>query len=205
MSFGVLTLVVVAGLAGPLLAALPRLGLPLVVGEVIAGVGLGPSGAGWLDPQQPTIAFLAEVGFAMLMFVVGTRLPLRDAAMRTTLRPAVLGAVLVLVAAVPAGLVLSRIGPDRPLLLADLVATSSAAVALPALPGFTTTADAAGPLPGVPFAIGWITVLDVLTVLAVPFVLSRGSVVAELAGTAAVVVAAVATGVVLVRARASGA
>lgn len=41
MSFGLLTLVVLAGLAGPLLAALPRVGLPLVVGEVIAGVALG--------------------------------------------------------------------------------------------------------------------------------------------------------------------
>lgn len=203
MSFGVLTLLVVAGLAGPLLAALPRLRLPLVVGEVIAGVALGPSGAGWLDPRQPTIAFLAEVGFAMLMFVVGTRLPLRDPAMRSTLRPAASGAVLVLAAAVPVGFLLTPLGPDRPLMLADLVATSSAAVALPALPGITSTAEGPDPPSGVPFAIAWITVLDVATVIAVPFVLSTGGLLAEVLGTAAVVAAAVVAAFLLRHARAS--
>jgi Kef-type K+ transport system membrane component KefB len=200
LGFGVLALVVLAGLAGPLLASLPRVGLPLVVGEVVAGVALGPSGAGWLDPQEPTVAFLAEIGFAMLMFVVGTRLPLRDRAMRGDLRTAVVGAALVLAVAVPAGLLLTTLGPDRPLLLADLVATSSAAVALPALPGL---GSAPGP-PGVGFTIGWITTLDVVTVLAVPFVLSTGSTLAEVLGTLAVIAAAVATHVVLQRARRSG-
>jgi Kef-type K+ transport system membrane component KefB len=200
LGFGVLALVVLAGLAGPLLASLPRVGLPLVVGEVVAGVALGPSGAGWLDPQEPTVAFLAEIGFAMLMFVVGTRLPLRDRAMRGDLRTAVVGAALGLAVAVPAGLLLSTLGPDRPLLLADLVATSSAAVALPALPGL---GSAPGP-PGVGFTIGWITTLDVVTVLAVPFVLSTGSTLAEVLGTLAVIAAAVATHLVLQRARRSG-
>jgi Kef-type K+ transport system membrane component KefB len=200
LGFGVLTMLVLAGLAGPLLASLPRVGLPLVVGEVVAGVALGPSGAGWLDPQEPTVAFLAEIGFAMLMFVVGTRLPLRDRAMRGDLRTAVVGAALVLAVAVPAGLLLTTLGPDRPLLLADLVATSSAAVALPALPGL---GSAPGP-PGVGFTIGWITTLDVVTVLAVPFVLSTGSTLAEVLGTLAVIAAAVATHVVLQRARRSG-
>jgi Kef-type K+ transport system membrane component KefB len=202
MSFGVLTLVVVAGLAGPLLSALPRVGLPLVVGEVLAGIGLGPSGAGWLDPQEPTVAFLAEVGFAMLMFVVGTRLPLRDPALRNGLPRAALGAVLVLAAAIPAGLLLARLGPDRPFLLADLVATSSAAVALPLLPGLATSADpTTAPVPSVGFAVGWITLVDVLTVLAVPFVLSTGGLPTAVLGTVVVVAAALTAGVVLQRAR----
>ena len=68
--------------AGPLLAALPRLGLPLVVGEIAAGVLLGRTGLGWIDAGEPTTAFLSEVGFAMLMFVVGTRLPLRAPGLR---------------------------------------------------------------------------------------------------------------------------
>ena len=204
MSFGLLTLVVLAGLAGPLLAALPRVRLPLVVGEVLAGVALGPSGTGWLDPREPTVAFLAEIGFAMLMFVVGTRLPLRDRAMLGDLRTSVLAAGLVLVAAVPAGLLLTTLGPDRPLLLADLVATSSAAVALPALPGLVTAPGQPGPRRGVGFAVGWITVLDAVTVLAVPFVLSTGSTLAEVLGTLSVIAAAVAVHLVVQRARSSG-
>lgn len=71
MTFGLLALITTAGLAGPLLAALPRLGLPLVVGEIAAGVLLGRTGLGWIDAGEPTTAFLSEVGFAMLMFIVG--------------------------------------------------------------------------------------------------------------------------------------
>lgn len=59
MSFGLLALLVAAGLAGPVLAGLPRLGLPLVVGEVAAGVLLGRTGLGIVDPGEPTTAFLA--------------------------------------------------------------------------------------------------------------------------------------------------
>ena len=135
MTFGLLALITTAGLAGPLLAALPRLGLPLVVGEIAAGVLLGRTGLGWIDAGEPTTAFLSEVGFAMLMFVVGTRLPLRDPGLRDSVRPAALAALLTLAFAVPAGFALALVGPDRPLVLAVVVATSSAAVALPILQG----------------------------------------------------------------------
>lgn len=65
MSFGLLALLA-AGRAGPVLAGLPRLGLPLVVGEIAAGVLLDRTGLGIVEPDEPTTAFLAEVGFAML-------------------------------------------------------------------------------------------------------------------------------------------
>ena len=94
VTFGLLALITSAGLAGPLLAGLPRLGLPLVVGEIAAGVLLGRTGLGWIDAGEPTTAFLGEVGFAMLMFVVGTRLPLRDPGLRRSVRPAALAALL---------------------------------------------------------------------------------------------------------------
>ena len=170
MTFGLLALVTAAGLAGPLLAALPRLGLPLVVGEVAAGVLLGRTGLGWIDAGDPTIAFLSEVGFAMLMFVVGTHLPLRDPGLRRSMRPAALAALLTLALAVPAGFALAVVGPDRPLVLAVVVATSSAAVALPILQGGTDGAGGAA----VAFAVGWITLTDIGTVLAVPLVLAVG-------------------------------
>ena len=169
VTFGLLALVTAAGLAGPLLAALPRLGLPLVVGEVAAGVLLGRTGLGWIDAGDPTIAFLSEVGFAMLMFVVGTHLPLRDPGLRRSIRPAALAALLTLALAVPAGFALAVVGPHRPLVLAVVVATSSAAVALPILQGGTDSAGGA-----VAFAVGWITLTDIGTVLAVPLVLAVG-------------------------------
>jgi len=66
MSFGVLAILVLAGLAGPLLAASERVLVPVIVGELLAGLVLGHSGFAWLHPDQPTTAFLADVGFAML-------------------------------------------------------------------------------------------------------------------------------------------
>lgn len=179
MTFGVLALIAVAGLAGPLLASVPRLGVPLVVGEIAAGVALGRTGLGLIDPDQPTVAFLSDVGFATLMFVVGTHLPLRDAGMRTSLRPAALGTLLVLVLAVPAGYLLTTVGPDRPLVLAVLVATSSAAVALPVLQGLGQEMLAT---PAAAFATAWITLTDIVTVLAVPLVLATGALGRVLAG-----------------------
>jgi Kef-type K+ transport system membrane component KefB len=181
-------------LAGPLLAALPRLGLPLVVGEIAAGVLLGRTGLGWIDAGEPTTAFLAEVGFAMLMFVVGTRLPLRDPALRNSVRPAALAALLTLAFAVPAGFGLALVGPDRPLVLAVIVATSSAAVALPILQGgsgSTATGDSTEGVAGGPvaaFAIGWITLTDVSTMLAVPLVLATGGLGNVLAGAGLVLI-----------------
>ena len=78
MSFGVLAVIVCAGLGGPLLS-LGRGGLvPVVVGELAAGVVVGKTGFCWVDPTEPTTAFLAAVGFAMLMFAAGMRVPIRQ-------------------------------------------------------------------------------------------------------------------------------
>ena len=49
-----------------------------MAGEILAGVLVGPAVMGVVDPKQPTIAFLSEVGFAMLMLSVGMHLPLRE-------------------------------------------------------------------------------------------------------------------------------
>jgi Kef-type K+ transport system membrane component KefB len=183
VTFATLALIAVAGLAGPLLAAVPRLRAPIVVGQIAAGVLIGRTGLGLIDPDEPTVAFLSDVGFAMLMFVVGTHLPLRDAAMRRSLRPAALATALTLALAVPAGFLLTSVGPDRPLVLAALVATSSAAVALPILQGLGSgVADAA-------FATAWITLADVVTVLAVPLVLATGALGRVLAGAGLVLLA----------------
>jgi Kef-type K+ transport system membrane component KefB len=82
------------------------------------------------------------------------------------------------------------------------VATASAAVALPLLPGLATSAGpTTAPVPGVGFAVGWITLVDVLTVLAVPFVLVTGGLPTAVLGTVVVVAAALTAGVVLQRAR----
>lgn len=50
--------------------AATRLGAPSVIGELVAGVILGPSLLGWLEPTE-LIRLLAEIGIILLLFEVG--------------------------------------------------------------------------------------------------------------------------------------
>jgi Kef-type K+ transport system membrane component KefB len=54
-----------------------RFGQPAVLGELIAGVVLGGSVFGLLDPAQPVIAALAELGVIVLLFEIGLDTDLR--------------------------------------------------------------------------------------------------------------------------------
>src|SRR5438309_1309182 len=69
--FSQLTVLVLAGLAGPLLAFTGQGLVPVVIGELAAGVVLGHTGIGAVDPaSQPLPAFKA-IGFAMLILAAG--------------------------------------------------------------------------------------------------------------------------------------
>jgi Kef-type K+ transport system membrane component KefB len=63
-------------LAGILIAAriaaeiATRLGAPSVIGELVAGIVLGPSVLGWIEPTE-IIRLLAEIGIILLLFEVG--------------------------------------------------------------------------------------------------------------------------------------
>jgi Kef-type K+ transport system membrane component KefB len=184
LSFGILSLLVVAGLVGPLLAAANRR-IPVVVGEIAGGLVIGASGFKLVRPNDPTFTFLSDVGFAMLMFIVGTHLPFRDPKIRSALkRGAAAVMTTVAIAVVAAVLVAPRVGFDRPLILAVLMATSSAAAAMPILQGV------AAPGRQTPVVTSWIAIADVGTVLAIPLVMSTGRLDRVLAGGAIVLVIA---------------
>lgn len=87
MSFGfsTLALVAVVGMAGPLLASVPRLRIPVVIGELAVGLLIGRTGFGLVDPADPTFSLLADIGFALVMFVVGTHVPIRDVTLRSSI------------------------------------------------------------------------------------------------------------------------
>jgi len=53
-----------------------RLNAPPVIGELVAGVVLGPSLFGWVEPHE-TIRLLAEIGVIMLLFEVGLETDLK--------------------------------------------------------------------------------------------------------------------------------
>jgi len=132
MSFAQLSLITVAALVGPLLAVSHRWGLPVVVGELLVGIALGPMVLSRLNATEPTFAFLANVGFALVMFVAGSHVPVSDARLRQALPVGLLRAAIVGVASVPVALVIARVfGTGHAALYAVLLSSSSAALILP--------------------------------------------------------------------------
>ena len=79
-----LALVVIIIVARILGALFRRLNLPQVMGEVLAGILLGPSFLGWLAPEvasrvlpvntAPYLALISQVGVVLYMFLVGLEL-----------------------------------------------------------------------------------------------------------------------------------
>jgi Kef-type K+ transport system membrane component KefB len=143
MSFALLALVCLAGIAGPLLAVPRRWGLPVVVGELLVGIGLGPMGVGRLDPTVPTFAFLANIGFALVMFVAGSHVPVGDPRLRHALPVGLLHAAVVGAAAIPVALAVSTVfGTGHTALYAVLLSSSSAALVLPIIDALRLTGPA---------------------------------------------------------------
>ncbi|WP_445167416.1 cation:proton antiporter [Mycolicibacterium sp. Dal123E01] len=132
--FSTLALVAVVGVAGPLLASVPRLRIPVVIGELAVGLLIGRTGFGLVDAADPTFSLLADIGFALVMFVVGTHVPIRDVTLRASIPKAVLRAVLVGAVAAVLGVVLANFfHTGHAAVYAVLMASSSAALALPVI------------------------------------------------------------------------
>jgi len=166
VDFGVLALIVLAGLMGPLLGAGRTVFVPVVVGEILAGLVVGRTGLDAVDPGDPTVRFLSDVGFAMLMFTVGAHMPLRDPRLPAALRSGAVAAGVVLLLGPPAGAVAAWFaGTGDAAIYAVILGSGSAAAVL------TMLAEARLTGPPALTVIGQVTIADVVTVLAIPLVL----------------------------------
>ncbi len=166
IGFGTLALLVVVGLAGPLLARVPRLGIPVVVGELVAGIVIGRAGFNLIDPSGPTFELLANIGFALVMFVVGTHVLVGDTTLRTEIPKALLRAVAVGAVAAVVGVLLARaFGTGHQLLYAVLMASSSAALALPVIDSLGLSS------PPVQSTVVQIAIADAASIILLPLVI----------------------------------
>lgn len=190
MNFAELSLICAVAILGPVLA-LPRgVHVPVVVGELLVGLALGTTGLGVLDAANPTFSTLAEIGFALVMLVAGTHVPVRDPGMRAGLARGAARAAGVGLLAVPLGLGVAQLfGTGHGPLYAVLIASSSAALVMPVLAG-----EKIGGRP-VSELMMQIAIADAACIVALPAVLAP-----ERAGRAALgtVVVALAAGVVFV-------
>ena len=127
---------------------------------------LGKTGFGVLDHTDPTFELLANIGFALVMFVVGTHVPVRDRAMRSAAPAALVRAVLVGAVAAGLGVGLAAVfGTGHAALYAVLMASSSAALALPIIDGLGLTG------PPVLSVTAQIAVADTACIVLLPLVI----------------------------------
>ncbi|NUR63042.1 MAG: cation:proton antiporter [Catenulispora sp.] len=192
MSPAVLALVLALGLVGPLLATPRSWGVPVAVGEIAAGVLAGRTGLQWLDPHQPALEFLAQAGFALIMLVAGSHVPVRAPGL-----PAALGRGAMLAAAtgalaVPAGLgVAALAGTGHGWLYAVLFASSSAALVIPVVQ------EAGLDSPAALAMIAHVAIADVAAIVLLPLAEQPGRAGRAALGVLAVVGAALAAFVIL--------
>lgn len=187
MGFGTLLVIVLAGLAGPLLALSGRRFVPVVIGELLAGVLIGDTGLRTVDPTGAMLSFLGQVGFAMLMLTVGMHLPLRDRRLRASLREGALLALCVGALSIPAAFAAAALADTaHAAVYAVVLASGSAAVLLPALQ--ETGAEG----PAVLTVMAQVTIADVVTILSVPIALQPGRTAHAVLGGALVVLAVLA-------------
>src|SRR5438105_2730047 len=127
-----LTILALAGLTGPLLGLLGRGFVPVIIGELIAGVALGRTGAGVIDSSaQPLVAFSA-LGFAMLMLTAGTRVDIGSSSLRRGIARGLAAFAVVAMLSVPLAVLIGNgLGMGNPGLLAVLISGSSAAIVFP--------------------------------------------------------------------------
>lgn len=131
--FSDLLLVTLVAFLAPLLLGLaPRLRLPAVVLEIVAGIAIGPSGLGWVEVSEP-VAVLALIGLAFLLFLAGLEIDL-GRLRGPVLKLAAGGFAMSFAIAVALALALGAAGlVSTPLLVAIVLSATSLGVVIPVL------------------------------------------------------------------------
>ncbi len=129
---GDIALILVVALLGGIIAQ--RLGLPLILGYILAGVLIGPYTAGPTVVEIHDIELLAEIGVALLLFTIGLLFPLDRLA--PVKRIALIGTALQMGLTILFGYVLGRffgLGWEEAVWFGALLSLSSTVVVLKTL------------------------------------------------------------------------
>jgi NhaP-type Na+/H+ or K+/H+ antiporter len=197
VSFDNLLLVATIAILAPLIAgALPRLRIPAVVLEIVAGIVVGPTVLDWVQVDLP-VQILALFGLAFLLFLAGLEIDL------TTLRGRPLaiatgGYVVTLALGFAVGGVMHALDwVQQPLLIAVALSATSLGLVVPVLKDAGQVTSRVGQA-----AIAAATVADfaAIVVLSFFFSTSGGSAGAKLVLLAAFAVLVAATALVVSRA-----
>jgi monovalent cation:H+ antiporter-2, CPA2 family len=129
---GDIALILVAALLGGVVAR--WLGLPLILGYILAGVIVGPNTGGPTVGDVHEIELLAEIGVALLLFAIGLHFPLGE--LRPVRRIALIGTLIQMLLTIAFGYgigLLLGLGDSEAIWLGALISLSSTAVVLKTL------------------------------------------------------------------------
>lgn len=186
MTFLQLALICLVALLGPVLSMTRRAPVPIVVAQLLVGVVLGASGLQVLDASDPTFSFLGEIGFALVMMVAGSHVPLRDPALRRGLRTGVGRAVLIGMASIPIGVgVAAWFGTGHAALYAVLFTSSSASLIMPVLEGMPLDR------PAIVEMLPQVAIADAASIILLPLVIDSANAPRAAVGTLVVLLASV--------------
>lgn len=146
-----------------------RLRQPPLVGFILAGVALGPTGFGFISNSE-NVTLLAEMGVIVLLFFIGMELSIK--AFILSLRQAVLVAGGQVVAAVAAGMLIATVtgaSSAEGLILGFVIAMSSTVVAMKMLEDMGELRSETGRI-----AVGVLIAQDIAVVPMLIFVTSLG-------------------------------
>lgn len=146
LSFLPLLIVIFLAFLVPIaLSRFRRLRLPIVVGEIIAGIIIGRSGFGWVQHHEVVLDLLAELGFVFLMFLSGMEIDFSNLGLFTNkqksedqpaspIRLAAISFLLTLVLSTIIGFAFTGAGlASSPWMIALILSTTSLGVVVPVL------------------------------------------------------------------------
>ena len=141
-----LVVIFLAFLVPLLLSRFRRLRLPIVVGEILAGIIIGRSGFGWVQGHDEVLVLLSEFGFVFLMFLSGMEIDFSNISLSRSANqgkkerisgPLPLGALsfaITLVMSIALGFGMQRAGlVQNPWLMGLILSTTSLGVVMPVL------------------------------------------------------------------------
>jgi Kef-type K+ transport system membrane component KefB len=175
-----LFLILFAGCLGTAIAGNKRVAIPLVVAEILAGAVIGKSGFNWLQ-IGPELNDWSNVAFAILLFIVGTNLPLRDPKIKAALNMGIAATLASYALAIPVAIGVVNLTHFAHVgILVLLIACSSTSIVLRMI----NERNLSGP--GLTMTTTWIPIADMSTLASLPLASSEGKPLQVILGTLAI-------------------
>jgi len=159
----------VLGLVGPMLATPRRFGIPVAVGELLAGVIFGATGFKIIDVNQPNLHLLSQIGFALVMMVTASHINIKAVSRSAVIGHALrnIASVVVVATGIAACAVWLTGQTQNYGLYLVMIASSSAAVVLPV---FASSSKSSAKDSRLEQFISQVTIADLLAIVALPLV-----------------------------------